>query len=268
MLPFRWGRDEKPYLFAYQSMDRMENRMTARRRDVERVDRIVDAAAELLPERGYRRVTVEEVASRAGVSKSSVYLHWNTKDEIFYAVLDREFTVLAQAAVDQVRRDPAEVLAHRTATNLFHIVACRPLLQALLVDDRTTLGPLRPAKSAVFRSSLANLNELLYRYLHALRINGLLCSEVDPRIMRKATCEMLRGMTFSAVANSTGAKPLAETRLAKLSQVVAVTVRRAFEPGGVPELDRINAAAAEVFKAFDELMPAEETMRAERPVAL
>nr|ACS83759.1 TetR transcriptional regulator [Nonomuraea sp. WU8817] len=237
--------------------------MTARRRDVERVDRIVDAAAELLPERGYRRLTVEEVASRAGVSKSSVYLHWNTKDEIFYAVLDREFTVLAQAAVDRVRRDPAEVLAHRTAANLFQIVACRPLLQALLVDDRTTLGSLQPAKSAVFRASLANLNELMYRYLHALRINGLLCPEVDPRIMRKAISEMLRGMTFSA-----GAKPLAETRLAKLSQVVAVTVQRAFEPGDVPELDRINAAAAEVFKAFDELMPAEETMRAERPVAL
>ncbi|MBF8185534.1 TetR/AcrR family transcriptional regulator [Nonomuraea sp. K274] len=237
--------------------------MTAPRRNVERVDRIVEASAELLSQRGYRRVTVEEIASRAGVSKSSVYLHWNTKDEIFYDALDREFTEVTCRVVEHVRRDPAEVLAHRTAVNLLRLIADRPLLQALLIDDRATLGTLRPAKSAILRARIADTDELMDRYLFALRRNCLLCPDVDPRIMRKAILEILRGMTCSVQT-----KPLDETRCAALSRVVTVTVRRAFEPGGVPEAERICGAAAEVFEAFKEFMEPDETLRSEPSVAL
>ncbi|WP_181448650.1 TetR/AcrR family transcriptional regulator [Nonomuraea aridisoli] len=232
------------------------------RGNAERVDRIIDASAELLSQRGYRRVTVEEIASRAGVSKSSVYLHWNTKDEIFYDVFDREFTVLAWAAVDHVRRDPIQVLAHRTAVNLMRIITERPLLKALLIDDRLTLGSLRPEKSPVILSRLAAGKELMYRYLGALRRHHLLCPEVDPHIMRTATCEMLRGMAFSAGPQQEG------LRSSELARCVMVTVQRAFEPRTVPEPDWISHAAAEVFEAFDELMEPGQPMHVERSMAL
>ncbi|MCX2951566.1 TetR/AcrR family transcriptional regulator [Lentzea sp. NEAU-D7] len=216
------------------------------------MSRIVGASAELLGQRGYRRVTVEEIASRAGVSKSSVYLHWNTKDEIFYDALDREFTVLACTVVEHVKRDPAEVLAHRMAVNLLRIFVDRPLLQALLIDDRVVLGSLQPAKSPILCSRTDAIGEFASRYITALQLNGLLCPEVDPCIVREATWEMLRGMTLSAVSCS------ADKR--ELERAVTVTVRRAFEPPGVPTQAQVTAAAGVVLDDFDELVQPEQNV--------
>jgi len=240
-----------------------ESSVTAPSRNVERIDRIVDASAELLSQRGYRRVTVEEVAGRAGVSKSSVYLHWNTKDEIFYDVLDREFTGLACAIVDLIRRDPVEVLAHRMAVNLLRIIAGRPLIKALLIDDRVILGPLLPAKSEPFRMRLAVEGELMWRYLGVLQRNLLLRLDADLCVMRKATCEMLRGMFLSM-----DSKTLEGSCCEELSRVMMMTVQRAFEPEAPPPVARITAAAVEVLEAFEELMQPETVVCFERSVSL
>ena len=40
-----------------------------------RADRILDTARELLLLWGYRRVTIDELARRAGVGKGTIYLH-------------------------------------------------------------------------------------------------------------------------------------------------------------------------------------------------
>jgi AcrR family transcriptional regulator len=55
-----------------------------------RESRILDAASELLLVFGYRRVTIDDVARRAGVGKGTVYLHWASKLELFATVLIRD----------------------------------------------------------------------------------------------------------------------------------------------------------------------------------
>src|SRR4051794_35442954 len=48
---------------------------------------ILDATRELLAEQGVRELTVEGVASRAGVAKTTIYRRWRGKDELALAVL-------------------------------------------------------------------------------------------------------------------------------------------------------------------------------------
>jgi AcrR family transcriptional regulator len=48
---------------------------------------ILDAARELLAEIGVRALTVEGVAARAGVAKTTIYRRWRSKDELAFAVL-------------------------------------------------------------------------------------------------------------------------------------------------------------------------------------
>jgi AcrR family transcriptional regulator len=48
---------------------------------------ILDATRELLAESGVRALTIEGVAERAGVAKTTIYRRWRDKDELALAVL-------------------------------------------------------------------------------------------------------------------------------------------------------------------------------------
>ena len=89
--------------------------------------RILDAAGELLLTFGYRKVTVDDVARRAGVGKGTVYLHWASKLELFATVLIRDGAEIVVEQLSAFRTDPAEIRLHRTMRGLFLLVMHRPL---------------------------------------------------------------------------------------------------------------------------------------------
>ena len=49
---------------------------------------ILDAAMKLFSERGFERTTVDEIATRANVGKGTIYLYFENKEQIFFAVLE------------------------------------------------------------------------------------------------------------------------------------------------------------------------------------
>jgi len=61
---------------------------TGRPRDPAVDRRALRAARDLLAERGYAAVTFDEVARRAGVGKSSLYLRWPSKADLVVAAVD------------------------------------------------------------------------------------------------------------------------------------------------------------------------------------
>jgi AcrR family transcriptional regulator len=62
-------------------------RAPGRPRDVRADAAILDAALDLLAEVGPTGLSVEEVATRAGVSKATIYRRWPTKDDLVVASL-------------------------------------------------------------------------------------------------------------------------------------------------------------------------------------
>jgi len=75
------------------------------------VDRAVLAAAlELLAEEGYKRLTMEGVAARAGVGKTSLYRRWNTKDALIIDALAKPAVQPAFAPVGELREDMSAYL--------------------------------------------------------------------------------------------------------------------------------------------------------------
>ena len=75
-----------------------------RRRKDERPGDIVAAALAVFAEKGFAGARIEEIARRAGISKGTLYLYFDTKEDLFRAVV-REVVV---PNVDAVR---AELLA-------------------------------------------------------------------------------------------------------------------------------------------------------------
>ena len=68
--------------------------------------RILDAADRLLVRHGFRRMTIDSIASEAGIGKGSVYLHFRSKEDVALSCIDR----MAAAVVSAL-----EVLAARRA---------------------------------------------------------------------------------------------------------------------------------------------------------
>ena len=60
-----------------------------RRRKADRPDEIVSAALAVFAEKGFAAAKLDEIAARAGVSKGAIYLYFETKEDIFRAVVER-----------------------------------------------------------------------------------------------------------------------------------------------------------------------------------
>jgi AcrR family transcriptional regulator len=52
-------------------------------------DAILDSTDRLLARFGYRKMTVEDIAADAGIGKGTIYLHFNSKEEVVLSHVDR-----------------------------------------------------------------------------------------------------------------------------------------------------------------------------------
>lgn len=62
----------------------------------EKYQRILDAAVEVIAERGYFKSPVSEIAKRAGVADGTVYLYFKSKDDVLRTAIDRRFETFYQ----------------------------------------------------------------------------------------------------------------------------------------------------------------------------
>ncbi|HEY7053715.1 MAG TPA: helix-turn-helix domain-containing protein [Mycobacterium sp.] len=65
--------------------------------------RILDAAVVEFEKHGFRRVALDDVARRAGVSRMTIYRRFAGRDELVTAVIDRENEVLFAEIADELK---------------------------------------------------------------------------------------------------------------------------------------------------------------------
>ncbi|MGH3594601.1 MAG: helix-turn-helix domain-containing protein, partial [Mycobacterium sp.] len=64
---------------------------------------ILDAAIVEFEQHGFRRVALDDVARRAGVSRTTIYRRFAGRDELVAAVIDRENAVLFADIADELK---------------------------------------------------------------------------------------------------------------------------------------------------------------------
>lgn len=69
----------------------------------QRRDQLIDVGRGVFAERGYEGASIEEIASRAEVSKPVVYEHFGGKEGLYRAVVEREIAKLEQAIVGVIQ---------------------------------------------------------------------------------------------------------------------------------------------------------------------
>ncbi len=71
------------------------------KRDNKRPSQIVSAAVELFRDRGFEATRLEDVADKAGVSKATIYLYFESKEDLFYALIREKVVPLLDQAIAQ-----------------------------------------------------------------------------------------------------------------------------------------------------------------------
>jgi AcrR family transcriptional regulator len=79
-----------------------------RPRDPETDKRIIRAAADLMLQRGFDKMTVDDVATSAGVGKATVYRRWPSKDDLAVAAMEEIYSAeIPEPDTGSIRTDLA-----------------------------------------------------------------------------------------------------------------------------------------------------------------
>lgn len=197
-----------------------------RTKQQERVERILDAAAELLLRWGYKRVTIDDIAKQAEIGSGTIYLHWRTRDALFETLMMREAIAVWRELQRRILADPEEVLIHRMMRSMLLIVMSRPLARALFTGDSELLGKMAQSEISRQIGNIAPSKD----FMLLLRDLGLLRADVD-----------LATQTYAFSATVTGfclADPLLmeeeQIPLEAKGEALARTIQLAFEPETLP----------------------------------
>jgi AcrR family transcriptional regulator len=109
-------------------MTREESRQETRRR-------LLDAAASVFARRGYRRASVEEVASEAGFTIGALYSNFSGKEEVLLALLEQEVGRVGERIVTAARAEDEPVEKLRAAGRAWMtFLDEEPELYALMIE--------------------------------------------------------------------------------------------------------------------------------------
>jgi AcrR family transcriptional regulator len=133
----------------------------------QRREQLIDAALEVILDRGYARISIEAIAREAGITRPVVYDHFPNLTRLLHAVIEREERISLEQLTQVVPEDPgdqapAELLTTGVARFL-EAVTNRPATWRLI------LLPLEGTPPIVRQHVEAGRAEVLARIGHLVR---------------------------------------------------------------------------------------------------
>lgn len=111
----------------------------------ERREQLLDIGRTLFADKGFEGTSVEEIASRAGVSKPVVYEHFGGKEGLYAVVVDREMRQLLDMVTGALTAGHPRELLEQAAFALLDYIETYTDGFRILVRDSPS--PSRPARS-------------------------------------------------------------------------------------------------------------------------
>lgn len=96
----------------------------------ERREQLIDAALEVILERGYARISIEAIARTAGITRPVVYDHFPDLNRLLHAVVEREEQISLEQLAEVVPEEPGDCapreLLSRGVARFLDAVMSRP----------------------------------------------------------------------------------------------------------------------------------------------
>jgi AcrR family transcriptional regulator len=124
---------------------------------------------------------MSDIAEEAGASRGTVYLYFKGKEELFEALLYREYMQYAQTWLELIEADPNGGTIGGVYRAMFHAVNSRPLIAAMLRRDRRVIGNYLRKRNNLFAQMMSGVNTP--GFFQALQAAGVIRQDIDAAVI-------------------------------------------------------------------------------------
>jgi AcrR family transcriptional regulator len=165
-----------------------------RSRREETRERLIEAAISVLARQGYERATVDQIVGEAGFSKGAFYVHFQAKEDVFWAILDERISRQQDAFLRAV--DPAQPIIESIKailTGLFALDKNDPHWVSLIVEFAA-----HAARDERVREQIS----AMYRRWRGLTIEALAAGQRAGQVRTDIDVEFAASILISIVEGS------------------------------------------------------------------
>ncbi|MCZ2821484.1 helix-turn-helix domain containing protein [Modestobacter sp. VKM Ac-2977] len=187
-----------------------------KRRREATVERLLDAALETFAEQGFAAASVEDICSRAGLTRGAFYSSFKTKDELFEALMTREVERdLARVAelLTGLADEPDPLAA--AVDRVLGAFRC-DRTWALVVTEYTLHAARNPEAAEVLRRHDDQLGSRLAELVDRMAAEAGLTFTLPAADLIGAATALLSGLTVMSLTAQGDLEPLRRTALLSL----------------------------------------------------
>lgn len=119
----------------------------------EKENTILDAASDLIIKQGYDKTSVAEIAKEAGIGKGSIYLSFESKEQLLESMFMREIYRHNMKWFDLVEKDPKGGLLSGMYINQLKALVTSKLMVAIFRKDDNIFGSYLKKKNNFFKQN-------------------------------------------------------------------------------------------------------------------
>jgi len=175
-------------------VNRKELEKEARKKD------IIDAASRLFSERDYHAVKVDDIAERVGLSKGTIYLYYENKENLFFSIIIERAKVL-YARLEQASQCETEFpdCLHKFVSTYLSFFRDHEAFFKIIHSEKTRLDMETHHKMHDYSSEvLKALFKVVIELMQKGQKNGVLRKD-DPRTLSKILIALLNVYTFQRI---------------------------------------------------------------------
>jgi len=164
-------------------------------RDTTDLDVILDAASEIVLGGGFEGSTFATIAERAGIDEADIRALFDSTQDLYVSLLNREFSSMYSLIVDNVERDPRGGLLSRLWYYTLSAVYERPLARALYTTDRTTLNAIMRNGHGFSYIPTAESRAVM---IEQMQKAGVVRRDIDPMMLSNVLSTYGAGLALTA----------------------------------------------------------------------
>jgi len=169
-----------------------EKRLTIARKSEAKKNEIMDAAIAIFNRNGYEKTTLEAIADSLHMAKSTVYLYFGSKEDLFMECVERLTQVaVPEEAWDEIRKEKNALKRLQKRGIAFH--KAFPSYHGILTLTRAELGSDNRKRAEMARNTLSHMTRPVAKDLRRGMAEGIF-REIDEELVAHFILAMGEGL--------------------------------------------------------------------------